>query len=156
VASVTDLDTAPNLQVSKQNWLDASQVAKDQAQGKNDFAENAPLDVRMSFLPPARALPKKPVLAAATPPKPVAPPSTAPDTAACAAIDAYKKRQLAAIQSDRETLKALQNAISQLGLNKQLDFMASADSKIDAPADKPVLMDMPASAPLSLPPTQKP
>ena len=36
------------------------------------------------------------------------------------ALDAYKKRQLAAIESDRQTLSALQGAIAQLGLQKQL------------------------------------
>lgn len=44
--------------------------------------------------------------------------------AACAAIDTYRKHQLEAIQGDQRTLKALEQAISTLGLQKQLGFIA--------------------------------
>jgi hypothetical protein len=64
--------------------------------------------------------------------QPAAPKMSAADAAACAALDAYKKRQLAAIESDRKTLSALQDAIAKLGLNKQLDFMTGANGSVQA------------------------
>lgn len=45
-----------------------------------------------------------------------------PDAEAMAAFAAYKKKQLEAIESDRQTLMALQAAIQDLGLTKKLDF----------------------------------
>jgi hypothetical protein len=158
-ARLADIDTTPTLQLPKQNWLDAAQAAKEQASGKGDFQQNVPFDVRMSFLPGLsaphkHASPHAPVVASAPPI--VEPPKSAADAAACAAIDAYKKKQLAAIQSDRATLTALQTAISQLGLQKELGFIATTGSKVDVPADKTVLMDMPPSALSALPPVSKP
>jgi hypothetical protein len=62
------------------------------------------------------------------------PKKTPEEAAACAAIDAYKKQQLQAIQSDRQTLKALQDAIKQLGLQKELNFMAGAQGGVIDPS----------------------
>lgn len=42
---------------------------------------------------------------------------------ACKAAATYKRRQLAAMESDRRTLSALRNALSDLGLTKKLGFM---------------------------------
>ncbi|MDE1900780.1 MAG: hypothetical protein KGI37_03930 [Alphaproteobacteria bacterium] len=50
-------------------------------------------------------------------------PNKADEHAACAAIDTYRKHQLEAIRGDQRTLKALEQAISTLGLQKQLGFM---------------------------------
>jgi hypothetical protein len=85
------------------------------------------------------------VAAAAPPPKPKL---SAADAAACAALDAYKKRQLAAIESDRQTLSALQNAIAQLGLNKQLDFMIGAGGSLGKQATSATNADTQTSAPV--------
>ena len=60
------------------------------------------------------------------------PPATA---AACDALTAHKKRQLAAIESDRKTLAALQAAIAELGLGAKLDFMTDANSTLNTSAD---------------------
>ena len=69
---------------------------------------------------------------------PPAPAVSTADAAACAALDAYKKRQLEAIESDRQTLTALQNAIAQLGLQKQLDFLPGVSGSLNAQAAGPV------------------
>ena len=87
---------------------------------------------RLHWKPPAAKI----ELAQKKPESPAPPPVPAmskSDDAVCAAIDAYKKRQLAAIESDRKTLAALQSAISQLGLNKQLDFMVDATGNLNIP-----------------------
>ena len=44
---------------------------------------------------------------------------------ACKTISDYRKRQLAAMESDRATLAALREALSELGLTKELEFMDS-------------------------------
>ncbi len=59
------------------------------------------------------------------------------NAAACAAISTYKKRQLEAIESDRKTLAALQNAIADLGLQKQLSFVTDANGNINPQMDYP-------------------
>ncbi|MDR3424260.1 MAG: hypothetical protein P4M13_04165 [Alphaproteobacteria bacterium] len=56
---------------------------------------------------------------------------TPAEAAACAAIDAYKKQQLAAIQGDQQTLKALQVAIHSLGLDKKLNFATNRNGDLD-------------------------
>ena len=53
---------------------------------------------------------------------------TPEDKEACAALETYRKQQLEAIQSDRQTLKALQNAIRSLGFAEQLNFIAEGGS----------------------------
>lgn len=135
-ARIAHIDTDPDMQLPKQNWLDAAEAARLHAEGKDDSDENTPVNIRLSFLPSFKAPESQRkaaphVALAAVKPAPV--PQPASDAAACAAVDAYNKRQLEAIQSDRHTLSALQAAITELGLKKQLNFMAGTDSKIDMP-----------------------
>lgn len=122
-------------------WKNASDVAH---QNKTDSATSdngdntSSANVRFTSLPPwfvpphkdaapamtpAPVKPPAPVIKVAQPAPPPPPPVSKADAEACAALDAYKKRQLEAIESDRQTLTALQNAIAQLGLQKQLDFL---------------------------------
>jgi hypothetical protein len=125
-------------------WKNASDVAH---QSKTDSVENvSSANVRFTSLPPWFVPPHKDAAAAMTPvpakppapvikvaepaPPPPPPPVNKADAAACAALDAYKKRQLEAIESDRQTLTALQNAIAQLGLQKQLDFLPGAGGSL--------------------------
>jgi len=61
--------------------------------------------------------------------------ATPEDKAASEVLEAYRKQQLEAIQSDRQTLKALQNAIRSLGLTERLDFVAEGGSLLAAPKD---------------------
>ncbi len=149
-------DKVSDLSIPKSSWRDAVQLARSKKVMSDDDQNSDPLDVRFTYLP-ATSSPvtkaQKPVIASivkktetaeAKPPAPVtaAPPA---DPAACAAIDAYKKRQLAAIESDRETLTALQTAIAQLGLQKKLDFMVGASGNLklqDAPSAN---MDLPVA-----------
>jgi hypothetical protein len=138
LAHVAHIDTNPDLQLPQQNWLDAAHAAQLHAEGKNSDDDAVPLKIRLSFLPSLKTLmPQRKLAAVPTvltvKPKPVLEPAS--DTAACAAIDAYKKRELEAIQSDRHTLSALQDAIKELGLSKQLSFMAGGDSKINTPSN---------------------
>jgi hypothetical protein len=145
--ALADPDAKPDIDL-QDNWQDAAAAArlnKDKKQTLESSNGHTVYDVRLSYLP-ARITPlpkaaKKAELAqakislpaatiAAAAPPPPAPKVSAADAAACAALDAYKKRQLAAIESDRKTLSALQSAIAQLGLNKQLDFMAGASGSL--------------------------
>lgn len=160
-ARIANIDSEPDLMLPKQDWLDAEQAAKLQAQGKDYLGDTTPLHIRLSFLPSFEApAPKKShgvAMAAAKPPAPVEPAKSPAEQAACAAIDAYKKRQLEAIQSDRETLVALQDAIAKLGLQKQLNFMTGADEKMNSSANNGPLIDMPSMSQIpALPPVAKP
>ncbi len=121
---------------------------------EDEDVENPPLKVRMSFLPSpapeavASAKGKSPVekghdllrrMAADQMKK------TPEEAAACAALDAYKKQQIEAIQKDRETLTALRTAIHSLGLDKELDFMTEKGSALSTSANQaPVSLDAPA------------
>jgi hypothetical protein len=109
----------------------------------------------MSFLPNAAISPvpskkREPthgraMAKAATPPPPTEDES---DKAARAAIEAYKKQQMQALESDRRTLEALQSAIAKLGLQKQLNFMSGTTGSLDIQAnggDAPK-MDFPPAA----------
>jgi hypothetical protein len=157
VAQITHMDTQPTISIPEQNWQTPKEAA--QLAGKDsdsDSDEHQPLNVRMSFLPNTYITPvpspeyksthgRKPptaVVAAA----PEEPKKKASDLAACAAVDAYKKKQLEAIESDRQTLTALQSAISQLGLQKELSFMTGANGGVNQ-ADSGITgkMDMPPS-----------
>ncbi|HEU0117557.1 MAG TPA: hypothetical protein VFR09_02885 [Alphaproteobacteria bacterium] len=153
VAQIAHIDTDPTVQMQK-NWETTKEAMRRLASKKGS---DDPLDVRMSFLPSTSI---KPI------PDPATPHSTenknvnaamsvaavkkqdpnAADYAKWSAeLDAYKKRQLAAIQSDRETLAALQAAISQLGLQKQLDFMpGSGNLSQQADYAAPAGVDTPA------------
>jgi hypothetical protein len=151
---ISHMDSAPEMDVQGE-WQDAAKTAR-QKRDKNQMLEGedgkATYDVRLSYLParsmpipkPAKQIAKKtPELpqtkipdtaTAAAAQKPKEPEKPKVDAAACAAIEAYKQHQLQAIESDRQTLKALQNAISQLGLNKQLDFMNGATGSLSIQA----------------------
>jgi hypothetical protein len=144
---------APDMNLQDNEWKDAVEAAKQSTQdiAKPDKSDNASFNVRYSALPPwikpadksapaMTPVPPKPAPAPVKIAQPVAPPPpaapkpamTAADAAACAALDAYKKHQLEAIQSDRQTLKALQDAIAQLGLQKQLDFLPGVSGSLNA------------------------
>lgn len=120
------------------NWQKAEEAAsRAHTSTHNEGDDEAePLNVRMSFLPDRSVVPvasaekKRPARLAAIPEKPKA--KTQAEAATCAAIDADKKRQLQAIQNDQKTLQALQAAIKELGLNKDLDFLTNA--QVDGPS----------------------
>jgi hypothetical protein len=142
--SVDSLATNPDgpdgLQPPQENWKDAATEARQSMmQNKNaDDEDKGAFSIRFAYLPNPEVTPvfnpphkkyERPKLQVAQTPVP-----DKEDKAACAAIDAYKKRQLEAIESDRQTLAALQGAISQLGLQKQLDFMVGANGSLTQPA----------------------
>jgi hypothetical protein len=155
-AQIVNLDSKPALHLEEQNWQDAAEAARQAATADaraNGDDQHIPLDIRMSFLPNAKITPvpspeyksthgRGPLAAApqAAEPQPKAP---AADLAACAAVDAYKKQQLEAIQSDRQTLAALQDAIAQLGLKEQLSFLAGAQGSVNATTNADAKMDAP-------------
>jgi hypothetical protein len=136
---VTAKDGSADMHLQDQNWQNATDAARQHANGGDETEESnerPPLDVRMSYLPNPKMVPTnkaqhKPRLHIAdlpsTPaPKPM-PTEAQKAVAECtAALDAYKKKEIEAIQSDRQTLQALQSAIADLGLQKQLDFLAGA------------------------------
>lgn len=62
---------------------------------------------------------------------------TPEEEAACNALQAYKERQLNAIKSDNATLKALQDAISALGYEKQLNYMKGSGDMMSLPSTTP-------------------
>jgi hypothetical protein len=147
---LNDSGNEPGAAPRSKDWEDAVAIARHLAQQKIAGREEQPFHVRFSNLPVMPTLePKAPP---ATAPAPVAPPAPAKkietvqakppappappkvDAAVCAALDAYKKHQLAAIESDRQTLTALQKAIAQLGLQKKLDFMPGTGGTLDMQA----------------------
>jgi hypothetical protein len=164
VISANAPTATPDLHISDKNWQDPALMARYKkslpAADANDDDVSPPIDVRMSYLPNSKITPTpSPEHVSAEHLSRVAfeknmanknkPP--AETTAACAAIDAYKKQQLDAIQSDRQTLKALQDAIASLGLQKQLGFMAGGDSSLNAQSTpQQVNVDIPVSAPTTV------
>ena len=54
---------------------------------------------------------------------------------ACEAFTEHRRRQLEAMESDRQTLAALQSALSELGLSKELGFMAKSGSSLSSSAN---------------------
>lgn len=143
IAQINNIETTPTIALPKRNW----QTPKEATQHLNTDDEDASandhqtIDVRMSFLPNTAITPiPSPDLnsthgrktAAVTAAKQEAQDEKkSADPAACAAVDAYKKRQIEAIESDRQTLAALQKAISQLGLQKELSFLANNRSNLN-------------------------
>ena len=152
---IVDANAQPDIHLSDKDWqAPASVTSAANISGDDDAPQ--PLAVRLSYLPDSKITPT---------------PSPEHETAehqarvamekglkvqhqvaqeekkkpeVCAAIDAYKKQQLNAIQSDRETLKALQDAIASLGLQKQLGFMTSSASALNnASNPSPVSVDLP-------------
>ena len=147
-----------DVRLREQNWQPLNEFAKtvDASASQDDPDASRPLAVRMTFLPsgdiaPVTAEKEKPGRlerrGLETPP--VAKKTTVPvpgENVACvAAIDAYKKKQVSALQSDRQTLEALQAAITQLGLQKQLDFLTNAQGSVSVQANgaSDVKMDFP-------------
>lgn len=146
---------ASTVHLSDENWQtpasvieNAKSAPQSDDQGDGDVS---PLHVRMTFLPnenvtpvPSPESPSGQHLGHVMLEKKLAekekPAKTPEEAAACAAIDAYKKQQLEAIQSDRQTLKALQNAITALGLQKQLSFMTGDNSAL---TNAPMASDAP-------------
>lgn len=53
-----------------------------------------------------------------------------PTVEACEALNELKRRQLEAIESDRKTLAALQEALKELGLSEKLNFMTPSTSSL--------------------------
>jgi hypothetical protein len=104
--------------VADKNWETIEQQKQEeQAAGK------PPLPVRLVGLPSERS---KPVADAVIKPKKAAAPKQAPapkaSKEACDALASSRQKQLAAIESDKRTLAALQAAIAELGLSKKLSF----------------------------------
>jgi hypothetical protein len=153
-------DGKSELHLQEQNWQAAAEIARQRADEKNHVNNDnghAPLAVRMSFLPNPKVVPipsperkTRPRLVEipAAAPKPAEPVKAQQSPAECAAIDSYKKKQLEALQSDRQTLKALQSAITDLGLQKQLDFMTGAQQ---SPVSVTPSQAQPAGAPTGTP-----
>lgn len=156
----------PAADLPDSNWKNAADAARNSksSDAKTDDSNNpGSFNVRYSALPPWLKTPPKKALAMtpvpaptlasvkiappiAPPPPPQAPAISPADVAACAALDAYKKRQLQAIESDRQTLTALQTAISQLGLQKQLDFMPGVGGSLNAQAGPSVTVPVTSPA----------
>ncbi len=157
-ARLTNLDSQPDLQLSGKNWLDAAEMARQaEEKKKSGDAEHQALDIRLSYLPDTHVAPAEPkhkTIHHLTPKvamaQPGAPTSAAPppaaDPALCAAIDNYKKHQLQAIESDRKTLAALQSAIAELGLKKQLSFLADTGGHLNIQTPDAPAMDLPAAS----------
>ncbi len=143
-APVIEKDKSADIHLSDKNWSSPTAPTRAQLDAKTDDDSAdapAPVNVRMSYLPNAAIAPiPSAEHASAVKAAHIAleksianknqPPAKAQEQAACAAIDAYKKQQLDAIQSDRQTLKALQDAISSLGLQKQLGFITGSNSNL--------------------------
>lgn len=149
--------TEEHHQMSSQDWQTPALAVQTYKLRENGKDNENPLGVRLSFLPnqkitpipsPERASSQKlghEMLEKSKAEKKTA--KSAEDAAVCAAIDAYKKQQLDAIQSDRQTLKALQDATNSLGLQKQLGFMAGNSSVLTNAPNTPIPtnIDVPAS-----------
>lgn len=71
---------------------------------------------------------------------------------ACEALADMRRRELEAIESDRQTLSALKNALSQLGLNERLGFMEKGET---VPAPDPALAGISPSRSVSSGPETK-
>jgi hypothetical protein len=154
-------DMSPDGKLPDKKWKTPSAKNLLVQERESEDRENPPLNVRMTFLPPQytppipspqhESAPRKghDKLRQMTENKKKTAPKTPEEIAAYAALDAYKKQQLDAIQSDRQTLTALQKAIHSLGLEKQLDFMTeqgsrlnTSDNQTPAPSGAPSLPDI--------------
>lgn len=149
-AHIVNMDTTPEFHLKDQNWQNATDVATQKPNEEDSDEQKKPLHIRYSSLPNAQIKPVPFIPKGLTHGHPPKAPDTAstqlaetpkkPDLAACAAVDAYKKKQLQALQSDRKTLEALQSAIAQLGLQKQLSFMTDTQGSLNLqqlPTNKP-------------------
>lgn len=141
-ARIDNTENGPTLRIPNTNWIDAATAAKKAAQQEVGEGESRPLEVRLATLPdrqitpiPLGSVTKPRAQRVAAKPLPITTPKTPAAAAACDALTAHKKRQLAAIESDRKTLAALQAAIAELGLGSKLDFMTDANSTLNTSAD---------------------
>lgn len=173
---IENLEGKPDIHISNHNWTNA---AKGNFENKLHNADGeTPIKLRLAPLPVAKIEPipagpatpreraklaelnnktKKKAKAVIEEQKKNKTKQTPEVTAACKALDAYKRNQLQAIESDRKTLDALRAAITELGLDKKLDFMtdAGAHNLMNVPTDpnkQPALLNV---APHDLP-NQKP
>lgn len=143
----------PDLVLQEQNWRDAADMARAQAdeiKSINSDGERVPLNVRMSYLPNPKLVPQEKPQRAPRPrltevpssAKNVALPHKSAAECDASAVDTYKKKQLEALESDRKTLEALQAAIADLGLQKQLNFMTNASQGSAANTSQPQSMNI--------------
>jgi hypothetical protein len=144
-APVISASAPTDIHLTEKNWQLPQAAVRYQTNAEGDEEPAAPLAVRMTFLPSNKVTPeptpeytsaqqavRQALAQGIVTPKRTE--KTPTELATCAAIDAYKKQQLDAIQSDRQTLKSLQDAISSLGLQKQLGFMTGTDSALNTSA----------------------
>jgi hypothetical protein len=152
-------ENSPDIELPD-NWIPLP-ARKALSELKTEEGEDRqPLNIRLTFLPARTIIPlpssehesaaKKGHAYFKKSPdaKHAAVPKTPEESAACVALDVFKKQQLDAIQSDRQTLQALQNAIHALGLSKQLGFMTEEGSALNSsenqtPAQFPVTVSVP-------------
>jgi hypothetical protein len=144
-------EQSADIALPDKNWKPLSIKPPVKAASEDDSeAEGKPLEVRMSYLP-SRNVKQSPALERESAARKGheymrklaeekrnahVPKATTPEeAAACKALEDLKKQQLVAIQRDRETLKALQEAIRSLGLSKQLDFITEQDSFLSTPVN---------------------
>jgi hypothetical protein len=143
--------SAPNapkdIQLSEKNWMTPSAKKALIKEQDDEDRDSPPLKVRMTFLPAQSADPSpgpekesalkkaRALLRKNAEDKKRDQAKAEQEASDLAALDAFKKQQLDAIQSDRETLKALQDAIHSLGLAKQMSFMAGQGSKLNTPPE---------------------
>ena len=141
-------EIAPDIRLSDERWKTPSTKYLLAKERENEDQETPPLNVRMTFLPsqnmpPVPSAQHESVVAKGhdqlrmmSESKKNEAAKTPEEVAACAALDAYKKQQLDAIQSDRQTLTALQKAIHSLGLGKDLDFMTERESVLNTSSNQ--------------------
>jgi|GEM_PF-1921691 len=130
-------------------WEDATTSSLNPDEADTLERERSQLNVRLAGLPNSQItpIPGKPatkqrsaLIAKTTFPKLASKNATTPKAATvttprnpevCAALTAYKRQQLAAIEKDRETLFALQAAVTELGLTQKLDFLNSVTGSLN-------------------------
>ena len=148
---VLGTNAPPDIHPSDKNWQTPSSTPKMHTPGDD---KDPSLGVRMTFLPNDKISPvpnpdrmsaqRRGQLALEKSLKEKKAAKAADDAAITAAINAYKKQQLDAIQSDRQTMQALQDAISSLGLQKKLGFMTNGALTNTPDAPPPASIDVPA------------
>ena len=148
---ILGLNAEPDIHPSDKNWESPSAVRKNRFDA--DGNASPALNVRMTFLPNEKITPipspshmsaqrrgNEQLLKKLRERKE----AKSDDAAVIAAIKAYKKQQLEAIESDRQTMKALQDAIRSLGLQKKLGFMTGNGNQLTN-APPPASIEAPAS-----------
>lgn len=138
---------APDIHLANENWENPTTRAATGGEGDDGAAPN----IRLSYLPNTKLIPTASpehvsvmaldhALVRQLAEKALAKhdknvdKKSPEERAACAAIDAYKKQQFDALQGDRQTLKALQDAVASLGLQKELGFISDNHGSLNASA----------------------